>query len=262
MLKFAAYRALLSLLVGILGYQTLASRSLLAQSLTQAQITQQSCAPTNGLPLNKNHIELRGAALGFSLDSNTMGRAFQNFALDSVGKIENTTWFPSRVREIATSTSSTIHRGIVPDAVGAIEVIVVNSQGQITQRDYYGLSSFHEAKFTTGTIYLSSFAHQIIGYIDVAKNSSAGRAPIALGGLRPTPVVFFLTPSNATIAASVIITATNDRVAVYQRIACDAPSTPSTTDMIMGSAVLLNSQVYAGSFPPFVIPSGRVAGLR
>lgn len=146
--------------------------------------------------------------------------------------------------------------------MGAIKVIVVNSQGQITRRDYYDLSSFHEAKFTRGTIYLSSFEHQIIGYIDVAKNSPAGKAPITLGGLCPTPVGFFLTLSDATVAASVITIGTNDRVAVCQRIASNAPSTPSTTDMIMGEAVLLNSQVYAGSFPPFVIPSGRVAGLR
>lgn len=262
MLNFSSYRAVFSVLIGVLGYQIFASRSVLAQALSQSTITQQSCASTNGRPLTKNDIELRGASLGFNLDANTMGAAFQNFALDSIGKIENTTYFPSRVREIATSTSPTIHRGIVPDAVGAIEVIVVNSQGQITRRDYYDLSSFHEVKFTRGTIYLSSFEHQIIGYIDVAKNSLAGRSPITLGGLRPTPVVFLLTPSDATVAASVISTGFNDRVAVYQRIACDAPSTPNTTDMIMGEAVLLKPEVYAGSFPPFVIPSGRVAGLR
>lgn len=122
--KFSTYRAVLSLLFGVLGYQILASGSLLAQSPTQSAITQQSCVSTNGRTLNKNDIELRGAALGFSLDANTMGDAFQNFALDSIGKVENTTYFPSRVREIATSTSSTIHRGIVPDAVGGITVIV------------------------------------------------------------------------------------------------------------------------------------------
>jgi hypothetical protein len=161
-----------------------------------------------------------------------------------------------------TARNPVIQKHIIPDAVGGTEIIVLNSQGQIVQRDHYDLSTFHEVKFTASPIQLSLYDHQIVGYIDVAKNSPAGKSSIKLGGTRPTPAVFFLTPSDAVIVASVITTANTDRVAIYQRIACDAPSTPSTTDMTMGAAVLLNPTVYQGSFPPFVIPRGSVAGLR
>ena len=69
-------------------------------------------------------------------------------------------------------------------------------------------------------------------------------------------------PSDAVVGPTTISTATKDRVAIYQRIACDAPNTPSRTDMKMGAPVLLNPSVYSGSFPPITRPAGITAGLR
>jgi hypothetical protein len=127
--KLLNYRIVFSLLLSMAGCQVFASPSILAQSLSQATINQQSCASTNGRPLTKNDIELRGSKLGFSLDANTMGAAFQNFALDSIGKIENTAYFYSVVREVMTMTAANpaVQKYIVPDAVGGIQIIVLNS---------------------------------------------------------------------------------------------------------------------------------------
>jgi len=117
-------------------------------------------------------------------------------------------------------------------------------------------------KFTTGDIQLSSFDHQVIGYIDVASRSPAGVVPASLATLRPTPIVEFVTPSNAVIGLSVITKANLETVLIAQRIVCDAPSTPSPTDMIVGSRQLLNPEVLASRFTVSFRGAGRVSGLR
>ncbi|MBG1269028.1 hypothetical protein [Nostoc sp. WHI] len=61
---------------------------------------------------------------------------------------------------------------------------------------------------------------------------------------------------------SVITTANQERVAIYQRIACDAPLTPSTTDMIAGARVLLNPEVFGASYPAIYKGGGIVSGLK
>ncbi|MCY7272481.1 MAG: hypothetical protein LH702_01715 [Phormidesmis sp. CAN_BIN44] len=245
----------------MLGFQISASRSAVAGE-PQSTITARSCAGL-GNSLTKNDIELRGARLGFALDANTMGRAFQNFATDSLRLIENTEPFYSPVREAVTLNSSQgVQRNVVPDAVTSVLIVEFNSQGAITYSAPYNKSYFNEMKFSRGDIYLSSFEHQIIGYVDIASTSPAGVAPTSLGTRRPTPAVEFVTNSDAVIALNVITKFTQERVAVYQRIACDAPSTPSTTDMVVGARVPLNPEVYQNNFPVSFRPSGIVAGLR
>lgn len=171
----------ISLACGIIWVHFFLPSAVKAQAYTQSQIQQLSCAPTGGAALSKGSIENRGTQLGFALDSNTMGRAFQNFALDSVNVPENFLAFPSRVREIVTALSKTTHKYVVPDAVGSITTLVIDSKtGAVVRRGFYDLSVIEEVKFTTSTINLSSFEHQIIGHIDVAKNSPAGRAPTSL----------------------------------------------------------------------------------
>jgi hypothetical protein len=86
--------------------------------------------------------------------------------------------------------------------------------------------------------------------------------PRSLANRRPTPGIEFVTTSDTTIGLSVITKATQERIAIYQRIACDSPSTPSPTDMVVGIRVLLNPEVFQGSFPATFRGSGIVAGLR
>lgn len=239
--------------------QSLNTKDASAQILSQSSINQASCNSTGGRALTKNDIELRGRALGFSLDSNTMGRAFQNFALDSIGDVENKVYLYSRVREVVTQG---LHRFVVPDGLGPIIINVRNSQGRIISTTYYSMSALEEVKFTRSVIYASSFEHQIIGHIDVASKSSAGSTPMTLGTTRPTPRLTLHTPADARIASSVIDAANRSRVAIWQQIACDVPATPSSTDMIMGKSVLLNRSVYNGSAPPASVPPSKIAGLR
>lgn len=245
----------------MLGFQIFASRSSLAVE-PQSTITARSCSGL-GNSLTKDDIELRGARLGFTLDANTMGQAFENFVLDSLRLTKNTTPFSSPVRRaITTQSSGTVFSNIIPEAVGSILLIEYSSQGAITYSMGYNNSYFHEAKFTRGNIYLSSFDHQIIGYVDVASTSPAAVAPSSLGNRRPTPGIEFVTTSDTVVALSVITKANQERVAIYQRIACDVPSTPSPTDMVVGARVLLNPEVFQGSFPALFRGSGIVAGLR
>lgn len=244
-----------------LGVQTIGHKPATA-ALTQAQIAQSSCDPTGGSPLTKNDIELRGRKLGFKLDANTMGRAFQNFVIDSVGDVENTKPLRSLAREAATLNRGTTHKFVVPDALGTIRINRRDSEGRIIRVDTYPESRIKEVKFTGRSIQLSSFEHQITGHVDVANQSAAGRASSSLGQFRPTPRLTFQTPSDAPIAPSVIDAANRVRVAVWQQVACDVPATPSPTDMIMGKTVLLNFGPYSGSAPPTTVMPYRNAGLR
>lgn len=191
-----------------------------------------------------------------------MGRAFQNFVIDSVGDVENRKPIVSPAREAATLNRSTRHRFVVPDALGSIIINRRDSRGRIIRVDRYPESRIKEVKFTRRSIQLSSFDHQITGHVDVASRSSAGRASFTLGQFRPTPRLNFQTPSDAPVAPSVIATANRSRVAVWQQVACDVPSTSSPTDMIMGKTVLLNFGPYSGSAPPSTVLPFRVAGLR
>jgi hypothetical protein len=255
------YRTVISLVVGILGTQLFAIRP--SQSVEPlSTIIARSCSGI-GKPSTKNDIELRGRSLGFSLDSNTMGTAFENFVLSSLNITRNTREIYSSVREDATLNSSEgVQRNVVADSLGTVGIIDLDSSGRIIYQQYYASSYFHEMKFTTGAIYLSSFTHQIVGYVDIATISLAGRAPSTLGKRRPTPAIEFDTPADASIGLSVITAATRDRVAVNQRIACDAQSTPSPTDMMLGSRQTLNPEVYTSSVAPNVFqPAGRAAGL-
>jgi hypothetical protein len=256
------YRAVISLVVGMLGTQLFASRSSLSVE-PLSTIIARSCSGI-GKPLTKNDIELRGKSLGFALDANAMGAVFENFAVDSLGITKNTRPIGSSVRAAATLNSREgVQSNVVPDSLGTIGIIDYDTSGRITYQQYYSSSHFHEMKLTTGAIYLSSFNHQILGYVDIATLSLAGRASSSLGTHRPTPSVEFDTPADASIGLSVITTATKDRVAVHQRIACDAQSTPSPTDMILGSRQTLNPEVYTSSVAPNVFPpAGRAAGLR
>ncbi|MGV0029285.1 hypothetical protein [Phormidesmis priestleyi] len=262
MTKLLNYRAVTSLLIGVLGFHLFASRSSAAE--TQASITARSCSGF-GNSLTKDDIELRGARLGFSLDSNTMGAAFENFVRSSLQISPNTTvYFPSPVRQAATTQSGgTIQKGIIPDGLGAITITEYSLPDlKITYQMSYASSNFAEMKFTRGNIYLSSFEHQIIGYIDVASRSPAGIAPSSLGSRRPTPIIEFVTTSDTVIGLSVIATANQERVAITQRIACDVPSTPSPTDMVVGARILLNPEVVGTNAPITFKGSGIVSGLR
>jgi hypothetical protein len=251
------YRTIIFLVIGMIGTQLVASRSSLAVE-PLSTIIARSCSGV-GRPLTKNDIELRGARLGFPLDANSMGAAFENFAIDSAGKTKNTDPIDSPLRKSLTNGAQS---RVIPDTLGAFLVIEINGNGQITYQQSYPKSFFREMKFTTGAIYLSDYEHQIIGYIDIAKRSSAGLAPSSLGDRRPTPIVEFSTPADASIGLSVVTTATKDRVGVFQRIACDAESTPSPTDMVLGRRQALNPEVFTGAFPIIYEPAGQVAGLR
>lgn len=244
-----------------MGFHLFASR--LSAAETQASITARSCSGF-GSSLTKNDIESRGAKLGFSLDSNTMGAAFENFVRSSLQISPNTVYFSSPVREAATTQSAgTIQRGIIPDGLGAITITEYSLPDlKITYQMSYASSNFAEMKFTRGNIYLSSFEHQIIGYIDVASRSPAGIAPSSLGSRRPTPIIEFMTTSDTAIGSSVIATANQERVAITQRIACDVPSTPSPTDMVVGARILLNPEVVGTNAPITFKGAGIVSGLR
>ena len=261
MTRLLSYRAVTSILIGVLGFHLFASRSSAAE--TQASITARSCSGF-GNSLTKDDIELRGARLGFSLDANTMGRAFESFVRSSLQISPNTIYFASPVRQAATAQSGgTIQSGIVPDGLGAITITEYDIQTlQITYQMSYASSNFAEMKFTRGNLYLSSFEHQIIGYIDVASRSPAGIAPSSLGGRRPTPIIEFVTTSDTVVGSSVMATANQERVAITQRIACDVPSTPSPTDMVVGARILLNPEVVGTNAPISFKGSGIVSGLR
>lgn len=215
MLKLLNYRIVKSLLIGMLGSQIAASYSSLAVE-PQSTINARSCASL-GNSLTKSDIELRGTRLGFALDANTMGTAFENFGLDSLQYPKNAKFYYSPVREAVTLNSSEgVQRNIVPEAVGPVTVAEYDSSTlAITYIQGYPESFFTEVKFHRGPIYLSSFQHQIIGYVDVASRSRAGVAPSGLGVRRPTAGIEIVTPSDGTIALSVITTANEERVAIY-----------------------------------------------
>lgn len=261
MLKLSNYRIVISLLIGMLGFQIFASRSSVAGE-PQSTIMVQPYADL-GNSLTKDDIELRGARLGFALDVNTIGRAFQNSATDSLRLIEDTEPFYSLVREAVTLNSSQgVKRNVVPDAVNSVLIVEFNSQGKITHSAPYNKSYFNEMKFSKGNIYLSSFEHRVIDYVDIASRSPAGVASTTLETRCPTPAVEFVTDLDAVIALNVVTKFAQERVAVYQRMACDAPSTPSTTDVVVGAHVPLNPEVYQTNFPVSFQPSGTIARLR
>jgi hypothetical protein len=230
-------------------------------------VQQAACSAVGGgAPLSKSDIEARGSKLGFKLDSNTMGRAFQNFVLDSIRDVENILPFYSPARDLATKKyidPARRHKYVVPDGSGPIIIFIRDQNRRVISTQYYAMSAFEEVKFHRGTIYLSSFEHQITGFVDVLGTISfASKAPIALGSSRPTPRLTFHTTSDSSIAPSVIKAATRLRVGIWQQIACDYPATPSPTDMIMSFPIPLNSPVYAGFAPPSGVPPSKPSGLR
>jgi hypothetical protein len=254
--------AVIFLVTGMIGMQLVVSRSSPAVE-PLSTIIARSCSGI-GRPLTKNDIELRGKRLGFPLDSNTMGTAFENFAIESARANKYTgIGIYSPLREYLTQNSSNgVQRRVVPDTLGTFLVLEFDTSLRITYSQPYQESFFREMKFTTGAIQLSAYEHQIIGYIDIAKRSPAGLAPISLGSRRPTPIVEFSTPADASIGLNVITTATKDRVGVFHRVACDAESTPSPTDMILGARQALNPEIFTGAYPIVYEPAGSVAGLR
>lgn len=238
----------------------------LSKVFAQTTVAAQSCGPTGGRALTKADIESRGRNLGFRTVPNDLEYAFENFARDSINEIPNRAPFYSDARESATrnyTDPKRRHRFVIPDALGPVVVRNRNQYGQIISSTPYSLSAFEEIKFTARRIYLSSFDHQITGFIDVLGTSlPASQARVALPQNRPTPRLTFHTPADTTIAPSVLSGANRVRVGIWQQVACDVPGTSSSTDMRMGAAVLLNPGVYAGSAPPTAVPPGRVAGLR
>jgi hypothetical protein len=263
-------RSLSILGISILLFSGLKSLSDFAQPAGPPTVAQLSCAPTGGSPLTKTNIEARAIARGISTDPNTMGRAFENFVLDSIGDVKNTNptiRFYSAARQAATKNyrdPRRRHSFVVPDALGPIIVRNRDQYGRIISVSPYTMSAFEEMKFKRGVIYMSSFEHQITGMVSVlGTTSAAALAVVTLPRNRPTPRLTFHTPSDLSISQSIIDGANRVRVGIWQQVACDNPGGQrGVNDMQMGQAVLLNPTVYLGSAPPTRVPSGKPSTLQ
>ncbi len=182
-----------------------------------------------------------GAGLTGVQFNRAVGRAFQDFALQSFNLMENFTPIPSPAR--AGVNPGGLPGAVVPDAVrGILQVQLLF--GLIPWRSIpYPNSSFFEVKAVTGIMDLSYSRSQILGLIDVAARSPAG---MATGPTRAYPLLTFITTSNTGLDPLVVSYATSRGVALYQSIAYLVPGGPTGWQVGFTPPIHLNPAVSGG----------------
>ncbi|WP_181019438.1 SpvB/TcaC N-terminal domain-containing protein [Nonomuraea typhae] len=179
-----------------------------------------------------------GAGLSGVQFNRAVGRAFQDFALNRYGLLENFRSFASPARAAATGPGGP--RSVIPDAVRHVTQVTLR-WWIIPQLVPFANSSFTEVKAVSGTLTLSSSNHQIRGLIDVAARSPAG---MATGPGRPLPVVTFITTADTIIGPDVVTEATRRGVALWQITAFEVPSSGGAAQIGFNPAILLNPSVF------------------
>ena len=184
-----------------------------------------------------------GAGLSGVQLNRAVGRAFQDFAVQSFGLHENFVNIPSPDRAAHTGGSPAAVR---PDAVRGVRKVEFIWR-IIPWSTVYPLSEFYEVKAVRGVLNLSSSNHQIRGLIDVAARSPAG---MATGPDRVYPVLTFITTIDTVIGPDVIAEATKRGVLLTQSIAYEIPGGPTGVRIGFTPPVPLN---------PGLIGAGTVA---
>jgi RHS repeat-associated protein len=194
-----------------------------------------------------------GAGLSGVQFNRAVGRAFQEFALNSLGLVENFTPFPSPARAAATGG---LPAAVIPDAVTAVKKVELRWYFWPTVTEYPN-SSFYEVKAVAGVINLSYSNHQIRGLIDVAARSPAG---MGVGPKRPLPIITFVTTADTVIGPDVLAEATRRGVAIWQSIAVAVPNGQGGTQIAFGPYIPLNPGVYGGTaaLPAGGAPPGTI----
>lgn len=203
-------------------------------------VAQKSCAGI-GNPLSKADLMNRVDPRRINTP-NALEFLFELFAIKSVGFTE-----PNKKGYFSLG----INRQVVPDAVGPVNLLVLDENGTVVRRGRFQESVFFDAKARVKNIGLDRNNPQALGYIDVLANDSpAGKdeAPLLL---RPVPRLIYLTVSDTKVTSILTERAKLSGVAVYQSVVCDNPDgQPRVNDLIMGRAVPLNPTVYIGRPTP------------
>jgi hypothetical protein len=171
--------------------------------------------------------------------SRTIGLAFENWVLTSMGQIpRNTTSFMSPERKAQNAGNGGLPASVIPEFVGGLGLWWSD----------YGLvgfpeSMFFEVKAVTGVMTQSTNRYQLVGLIDVAAMSPAGSSTMPS---HPPPAVVFTTTANTGVGADVLAYATQRGVAIWQEIVeYDAASAnPQNPDLYIELALPLNLNVY------------------
>jgi len=198
----------------------------------------------------------RSAGIGAGLTgiqfNRAVGRAFQDFAIQSFGQVENFMLFPSPDRAAATGG---LPASVMPDVVRPV-MKYEYKWGFIPWITPLPNSSFWEVKAVRGTLSLSSSNYQMLGMVDAAARSPAG---VATGPHRPLPVLSFITTADTVISPGVLAEATKRGVIVYQSIAYVIPGGPTGSQIGFGPFLPLNPEVYGGRA---LVGPGPGAGAR
>ena len=161
-------------------------------------------------------------------------------------------WLTSPARNAATGGKVNF---VVPDGVN--DVTTGSFMGRIQT---YRNSVFTEVKAVKGTIGLADNDHQLLGLIDVAANSPAGRAHATNPFGAPNAAIFFLTATDTMIGLDVIAEATAKGVVLYKSNFYHITRKDGTEELETGPTYALNPQVLNAARPPLLPPGGDSLG--
>jgi RHS repeat-associated protein len=180
-----------------------------------------------------------GAGLTGVQFNRAVGRAFQDFALQSFGLAENFTpmFSPARQAANAGPPGFGLPASVVPDSVRGI----VQFRGfEWPPVRFYGQSSFFEVKAVNGMLTPESSRSQILGLIDVAARSPAGSAT---GPERQYPYLTLITTSNTGIDSRTVDYATRRGVQLWWSVAYVVPGGPTGYRIGFTPPILLNPTI-------------------
>ena len=180
------------------------------------------------------YLQIGQGLTGIQLN-NRIGLAFENWVLFMLNQTHWKTVIPSPERKAKTGG---LPAGVIPDYVSDLTLFSTDTGGMT-----FPLSEFWEVKAVNGALTPSTSQYQIVGLLDVARNSAAGTSTLPK---HPPPVVLFTTTSNTTVGKSTLAQATQWGVAVWQQtVAYDAtdPTDPNP-DLCFGEVGPLNQDVY------------------
>ena len=159
---------------------------------------------TTGLRDLARNEGISGADVEFN---RTVGIAFQNFSLWSLGLEQNSNPLTSEARKAATGGTGIT----IPDAISTHLLLSIPVPIPIPN------SAFFEVKAVARTLTLSYSNQQVLGLIDLARHSPLARF---LGGVvRPT--LTFITTANTLVGPDAIALATATQVELRQSLVAE-----------------------------------------
>jgi hypothetical protein len=223
--------------------------------------TLQPCAPKAPALMPLTTTQLRAIAATNNIgagqtgitQSRTIGLAFENWALTTMGQVpRNTESFMSPLRQ---QQNNGLPASVIPEYVAGL-----NDWWPAQAWPAFPESLLFEVKAVTGVIAQSTSLWQILGLIDVASRSPAGvsnqptppaTACVSTGHPnQPPPAIVFTTTGNTNLDLTMLQKATRLCVAIWQQIVMyDANTDPNNPDLYIDQALPANQAVYGAAVP-------------